>query len=104
MYLIGGQKYFDTWQKYGHFSYLAANIFDEETGRNPSWATPYKMIKIGGIKIAFIGLSTLVTDVKTNPKNVKGLKFSKPWVPAQYWIDYLKAGKDEEGIPDLIVA
>ena len=99
-----GQKYFDQWEKEGDFSYLAANIFDKETRKSPLWSDPYKMIKIHDIKIAFIGLSTLETVMKTNLKNLEGLKFTEPWVSAQYWIDYLKSSKDENGVPDVIVA
>jgi len=99
-----GQKYFDKWEKDGHFSYLVANIFDKKTGKNPSWSDPYKIIEIHGIKIAFIGLSTLETITKTNLKNLEGLEFTNPWIAAQYWINYLKAGKDKNGMPDIIVA
>ena len=99
-----GQEYFNKWEEDGNFSYLVSNIFDKETLKNPPWADPYKMIKIHGIKIAFIGLTTLETKVTTSAKNFKGLKIIDPWISAQYWIDYLKAGKDKEGIPDVVVA
>lgn len=99
-----GHKYFEEWQKDGNFSYLAANIIDEKTGKNPSWVSSYKIVKINGVKLAFIGLSTLETVSATGAKDLAGLKITKPWDSAQYWIDYLKAGKDKEGIPDVIVA
>lgn len=99
-----GQKCFDKWEKDGSLSYLAANIFDKKTRESPPWADPYKMIKIRGIKIAFISLSTLETEVTSSSKDLEGLKIAEPWVSAQYWVDYLKANKDKNGVPDVIVA
>ena len=99
-----GQGLFEKWQKDGNFLFLAANIIDEETDKNPLWVTPYKIIKVNGVKIAFIGLSTLGTNTATSAKNLKGLKIIDPGISANNWIDYLKTGKDKEGVPDVIVA
>jgi 2',3'-cyclic-nucleotide 2'-phosphodiesterase (5'-nucleotidase family) len=86
-----GQQLFRKWQKDGNFVYLAANIVNEETGKAPAWIEPYKIVKKNGVKLAFIGLSTLETATKTNAKNFKGLKIIEPWISAQFWIDYLKS-------------
>ncbi len=98
------QKAFDKWQKDGNFVYLAANVVNKENGKTPAWFAPYKMVKVDGVKIAFIGLSTIATGITTKPKNLEGLKITEPWGAAQYWIDYLNASKDENGVPDIIVA
>ena len=92
------------WAKSGHFSYLAANIYNKSTNKPVSWAKPYIMVKKGGEKIAFIGISTQETPTTTNPINVKKFKFTNDVQAAQHWVDYLQAGKDPAGKPDAIIA
>lgn len=99
-----GQGNFVKWQKDGGFTFLAANIIDDKTQKSPDWCKPYDIITVDGVKIAFIGLSTLDTLVTTSAKNLDGLKFTDPWTASQAWIDYLKAGKDWRGKPDVIIA
>ena len=97
-------KHFKSWQQEGGFSYLASNIFFSKTGRPVDFAKPYKIINKDGVKIAFIGLSTIETPSATMRKNVAGLTFQPGEKPAQQWIDYLKAGKDKTGKPNAIIA
>ncbi|WBW95365.1 5'-nucleotidase C-terminal domain-containing protein [Oceanirhabdus sp. W0125-5] len=92
------------WSKDGGFPFLAANIYEKETGEPVSWAKPYIIKEVAGKKIAFIGLSTIMTKDQTSVENVRTLEFKSAAEGAKIWIEYLKAGKAEEGTPDVIVA
>lgn len=96
--------YFKRWENAGGFHFLAANIRDAKTGQPVNWAKPYEIIKVNGIKIAFIGLSTIETAKTTSPENVKDIIFDDAAQVTQKWIDYLKEGKDSQGKPDVIIA
>lgn len=99
-----GVSYMNKWQEDGDFTYLAANIIDQATGKVVSWAKPYSFKTVDGKKIAFIGLATTTTPTVTKAENVKGLKFEDAAVVAKEWVTFLEAGKASEGTPDLIVA
>lgn len=92
------------WQENATYTFLASNIYDKETNEPVTWAKPYKFVEVDGVKIALIGLSTLETAYKTKAENVKTLEFKNADEAAQIWIDFLKSGKDENGVPDIIVA
>lgn len=92
------------WAKDGKFDYLASNIYDKTTGEPVSWAKPYKMVEVDGVKIVFIGLATEETPYKTKVEFVENLEFKKSDEAAKLWVDYLKSGKAEEGTPDVIIA
>jgi 5'-nucleotidase/UDP-sugar diphosphatase len=59
---------FDAWENDGGFDFLAANIKEKATGKAPAWADPYKIVKVGGHRIALIGLMTqeTLTTVKAD--------------------------------------
>lgn len=99
-----GVSYMNKWQEDGGFKFLAANIVDEATGEVVSWAKPYSISVIDGKKVAFIGLSTVTTPTVTKGENVKGLKFVPAEEAAAKWVEFLQAGKAEEGTPDAIIA
>ncbi|MCL2323739.1 MAG: metallophosphoesterase, partial [Oscillospiraceae bacterium] len=63
------------WAKSGGYNFLASNIYDKTTGQPVTWAKPYKIIKVDGIKIGLIGLSTPQTAYQTTPANVANLEF-----------------------------
>lgn len=92
------------WSKEGGFPFLVSNIYDKATNAPVSWAKPYHIQEVAGKKIAFIGLSTVETAYKTKVENVASLEFKAVDEAAKIWIDYLKAGKAEEGTPDVIIA
>ncbi len=92
------------WGEEGGFPYLAANIYDKTTGEPVSWAKPYIINEVNGKKIAFVGLTTTQTAYQTALENVKDLEFKTAAEGAKIWIDFLKAGKAEEGTPDVIIA
>lgn len=99
-----GIGYFKKWQKDGGFPFLAANIINKKTNKIPEWARPYLIVERAGVKIAFIGLTTMETPFLTHKENIKNLKFINPAKAAQQWIDFLNSGKDKAGKPDIIVA
>lgn len=92
------------WGEEGGFPYVAANIYDKNTNKPVSWAKPYVIEEVNGVKIAFIGLATLQTAYQTALENVKDLEFKPAEVAAKTWVEHLKAGKDEAGVPDVIIA
>lgn len=91
------------WAKTGNFDYLAANIVDKTTGKPVSWAKPYKVVKVGGIKIGLVGLTTLdcITAVKAD--YIKDFTFTDPVKAADEWATKLKSGKLPEGKVDAVV-
>lgn len=84
----------------GYFDFLASNIYDKKTNLPVSWAKPYKVVTVGGLKIGLIGLSTPETAYKTKPEIVKGLEFKDPVQSANDWAKYLKT----ESKVDYVIA
>lgn len=99
-----GTDNFEKWATDGGYVFLASNIYDKTTGKPVSWAEPYKVVTVDGVKVALIGIATPETLTKTKAEHVKNLEFKDAAVSAQTWIDYLEAGKAEEGKPDVIIA
>lgn len=99
-----GVSHMNEWQKDGGFVFVAANIVDKNTKKPVSWAQPYKIIKKGGYKIAFVGLAHPDTATLVKAEHVSGLIFTDPVEAGQQWVDYLRAGKAKEGRPDVILA
>ena len=66
--------------------HVAANITEEKRYTHPDWLSPYRIVERklkdgSSLRIAFIGLTTTDTYVKTKPENLKGLQFTHPLVP-----------------------
>ncbi len=99
-----GKDYISKWSEEGNFDYLASNIYEKSTNEPVEWALPYKVIEQDGVKIGLIGLAHPDTLTLTKAEHVSGLEFRDPVVAAQEWIDFLLAGKAEEGTPDVIIA
>jgi 2',3'-cyclic-nucleotide 2'-phosphodiesterase (5'-nucleotidase family) len=57
------------------FTWLSANIRDEATLAVPPWATPWRVVQAGALRIALVGWSLESTPTTTNPNNVRGLRF-----------------------------
>ncbi|HEV7366868.1 MAG TPA: 5'-nucleotidase C-terminal domain-containing protein [Gemmatimonadales bacterium] len=57
------------------FPWLAANVFDSAVGGRPEWISPYRMVQIGGLRVAVVGYIT--SDTKSNLKAelTPGLRF-----------------------------
>lgn len=60
------------------YAFLSANMVEKESGKCPSWARPWVLREIAGVKLGIIGLSTPTTPSVTNPLNVKSLLFTDP--------------------------
>lgn len=60
------------------FPFLSANMIEKATGKTPSWAKPYTIVRSGGAKIGIIGLSTPDTPNVTMAANVIALEFTDP--------------------------
>ena len=63
--------------------HVAANITEEKRYTHPDWLSPYRIVERklkdgSSLRIAFIGLTTTDTYVKTKPENLKGLQFTHP--------------------------
>ena len=92
------------WAEEGGYEWLASNVYDKKTGEPVSWAKPYKVIEIDGVKIGLVGLATPETAYKTKPSNVEGLEFRDPIKAAKEWVGKLKSGELKEGKADVIIA
>jgi 2',3'-cyclic-nucleotide 2'-phosphodiesterase (5'-nucleotidase family) len=53
--------------------WTAANVFDSVTGRRPDWATPWRMIQRGGLRIAVIGYMSARSKQMIRAEDGKGL-------------------------------
>ena len=60
------------------FPFLSANLTVKATGKTPSWAKRYTIIKARGAKVGIIGLSTPDTPNVTTATNVATLRFGDP--------------------------
>jgi 5'-nucleotidase len=60
------------------FTFLSANMTEKATGKTPSWARPWRIVDVGGVKLGIIGLSTPDTPNVTMPANVATLDFGDP--------------------------
>ncbi|MEW6623792.1 MAG: 5'-nucleotidase C-terminal domain-containing protein [Bacillota bacterium] len=99
-----GVHLIEQWARDGGFEFLAANIYDKATGEPVTWAKPYLIIEKGGIKVAFIGLAHPDTAVLTKREYVEGVEFTDPVEETIKWVEYLKDGNAQAGIPDVIIA
>lgn len=99
-----GMDWISKWAQDGNFDYLASNIYDKKTGAPVTWAKPYKMVTVDGLKIGFVGLTTPETAYKTKPENVATLEFRDPAACAKIWGDKLKSGDLPEGKADVVIA
>jgi len=99
-----GKDLFADWSEQGGFPFIASNIYDEVTGQPVDFAQPYLITEVDGVKVAFIGIATPETEFKSLASSVAGLEFKDPIEASQTWIDFLLAGKAEEGTPDVILA
>lgn len=79
--------------------YLAANVYDKKTDEVVDFAKPYKIVKVDGVNIGLIGISTPETSFKTTIKNVQGLEFKDPIEISNKYAKELKDSKKA----DLVV-
>lgn len=94
-----GENRFSGWEKDGGFVFLGANVYDRITQKMVSYAKPYLIMNLSGIKVALIGLATPETAYKTNLENVKNLEFKNPVEILPHYIKEVRA----QGA-DLVIA
>jgi len=58
------------------FPFLSANIYVKATGKR--LVDPYTLVKLPGVTVAVIGVTTTDTPTATMPANVEGLEFRDP--------------------------
>ena len=92
------------WQKKYNWNFVVANIYDKRTGKRVTWAKPYEIIKVAGVKVAFIGLTTVTTPDMTDKKFVKNVEFRDAAVELKKVIKHLKRDLKKEERPDIIIA
>lgn len=73
------------------FPYLAANIYDAESGALADFAIPYQIFERAGIKIGVIGLTTQATVSSTHPKNISDLRFGDYVEALQTYVPQMRA-------------
>jgi len=59
------------------YAWLAANVFDSATGRRPDWIVPFRMVDVGGLKVAVVGYITAETKTSVKPEQTAGLHFGE---------------------------
>lgn len=75
------------------FTYIAANVVDEKTGTRIFPA--YKMVKVGGANVAFVGAVLKDTPTVVTPSGVAGLRFEDEAAAINRVVPLLKvAGAD----------
>jgi len=84
--------------KNAKFDFLGANIYYKKDGKNPEYVKPYKIIEIGGEKIAVLGIAGEHTRTSTLPTNVKHLDFKDEAGETAKYIKEINALK-----PDAII-
>lgn len=82
-------KYNNTFAGAG-FTYLAANVVDEKTGARVFPA--YKIVRVGGARIAFVGAVLQSTPTVVTPSGVAGLRFEAEVASINAVIPQIKRG------------
>jgi 2',3'-cyclic-nucleotide 2'-phosphodiesterase (5'-nucleotidase family) len=59
------------------YAWLAANVFDSATGRRPDWIVPFRMVDVGGLKVAVVGYITAETKTSVKSEQTAGLRFGE---------------------------
>ena len=97
---IGNHEYdwgadkLDKFMEDGDITFLAANIFYEDTGEFPDYCQPYGILEFDDVKVGIIGLTTTEVPSLVKAENVAGLVFADPEDVVAEWEPYLR---DEEG-------
>ena len=76
------------------YPFLSANITTSAGTARPEWATPWKLVTKGGVKIAVIGLTTTETPTSTAARNVQGLAFGAEAQAVKRYLPEARAAAD----------
>ena len=80
------------------YSWLAANVFDSATSRRPEWATPYRMVQAGPLKVAIVGYITADAKEAIKSEWTAGLRFGEGALPINDVLTEVRALR-----PDLTI-
>ena len=75
------------------FQWLAANVVNEETGKTP--LPPYKIEKVKGVRVGFIGMTLEATDTLVAAAGIQGYDFLDEARTANALVPILKKKKVE---------
>lgn len=93
------------WETEGNYQFLAANVQNNKTQEIPFFARPYKIVEKSGVKIAFIGLSTMEDlNTSTHPKDIRDLQITDGVTAARKYVDTLNNKSSAHDRPDAIIA
>ncbi|MGH1366490.1 MAG: bifunctional metallophosphatase/5'-nucleotidase [Calditrichia bacterium] len=70
-----GKDVFIEMVKASKFSWIAANIYNSETGERWEWVEPWTILEKGGMRIGITGVATTGTAAMSFAKNIEGLEF-----------------------------
>jgi 2',3'-cyclic-nucleotide 2'-phosphodiesterase (5'-nucleotidase family) len=73
------------------YSWLAANVFDSASGKRPEWATPYRMVQVGDLKVAVVGYITAEAKEAIKAEWTAGLRFGEGVLPINDVLTEVKA-------------
>jgi 2',3'-cyclic-nucleotide 2'-phosphodiesterase/3'-nucleotidase/5'-nucleotidase len=57
------------------FPWVAAHVFDSSPGGRPDWIEPYRLVQVGGLRVAVVGYITSDTKSELKPELTRGLRF-----------------------------
>jgi len=95
-----GSDMIDKFAEDGEITFLAANVFYEDTGEAPDYCVPYGILEFDGVKVGLIGITTTEVPSLVKAENVAGLVFADPAETVAKWEPYLR---DEEEC-DIVIA
>lgn len=75
------------------FNWVAANIYDQETGQRWEWVKPWVILEKAGLKIGITGATTMGTASMSFPENIRGLEFREEITELQEVVDQLRDQK-----------
>jgi len=81
------------------FPWLGANIYEKATGEHPSWDRPWAIVEKDGVRVGFVGMTTISTPTTSLPANVADLEFRSIAEALDRYIPEVRA----EGV-DFVVA
>ncbi len=91
-----GVRALDQRAKASKFPFLAANLVERATGKIPSWAKPFVVLDVDGVKLGVVGLACIESPETTDPKNLTGLDFLQYAASLDRWIPKARAAGAEE--------
>lgn len=74
------------------YAVLSANVLDAATGKY--LGEPYKVVDLGGFRVALLGLTDPLAPSQVQPANTSGLTFRDPHEVAAEWVPQLKNQSD----------